>query len=93
MRLLPLVLCVSLASCAIPTSMKGSVHELTEHTVTIRGAFDMSPGAGAARPSLAMIAQAQDLCPGAEYLSATPSNIHKYDYTFLYLFRCPNGPK
>ncbi|MEQ3625975.1 MAG: hypothetical protein ABNH26_08710 [Celeribacter sp.] len=81
----------TLAGCTVPEDTPGSVYEVTQHTVTIRGAYDMSLG-GKAHPTAAMIQQAKDICPGATYLSATPSNLHEYDYTFRYLFRCPNGP-
>jgi hypothetical protein len=80
-----------LAGCVVPETQEGSVYQLTNETVTIRGAFsaDGSPAA----PTAAMQAQAEAQCAGAQYLSATPSHIHEYDYTFLYLFRCPNGPR
>ena len=62
----------------------GAVYQITDHTVTIRGIFD--PLAGPASPNSAMRAQAEAVCPGATYISATP---YPYDYyTFLYLFTC-----
>jgi len=81
-------------ACAVPDNFPGSVYEITELTVTIRGAYDMSPEAllfttppKPASPNRAMRAQAEEICPGAEYVSANP---YPYDYyTFLYLFRCP----
>ena len=89
---LPALAFLMLSACAVSPDMQGSVYELTETTVTIRGAYDMNLGSGPASPTPAMVAQAEEQCPGAKYLSATPSNLHQYDYTFLYLFRCPHGP-
>jgi ABC-type uncharacterized transport system auxiliary subunit len=77
----------TLAGCVLPQATQGSVYAITDQTVTIRGAFDMSLASGPAKPTEAMIAQAREICPGARYVSAnpTPSDTH----TFLYLFRCP----
>jgi len=64
----------------------GTIYELTSVTVTIRGIYDAFDGK-TAEPNMVMRAQAEDVCPGAEFLSATP---YPYDgLTFLYLFRCP----
>ena len=83
-----------LASCTIPETHQGTVHEITNHTVTIRGSYSLY--SGLAVPTRAMRVQAEEICPGAEYISATP-----WDYTYgigihavqsmqqLYLFRCP----
>lgn len=73
------------ASCGeVPQTTRGSVYEVTDETVTIRGQFQSGQ---TARPTEAMTAQAEDVCPGAKYLSANPSPTDVY--TFLYLFRCP----
>lgn len=85
MRYLAVVALSFSTACSIPNDMEGSVYEITDETVTIRGAFQ--PGTTEARPTPAMIAQARDVCPGAEYLSANPSPTD--EWTFLYLFRCP----
>jgi len=74
----------ALAACAIPETTRGTVYQFNGDSVTIRGAFawDGSP----ARPTVAMIAQARDVCPNATYLSANPTPGDQY--TALYLFRC-----
>jgi len=70
----------------IPDTKAGSVYEITDHTVTIRGAYSMDGSGRPATPTSAMVAQARDICPDAQYLSATPSPTD--EWTFLYLFRC-----
>ena len=79
-------LSLGLTACTVPDTTKGTVHQFNGNTVTIRGTFatDGSP----ARPTPAMIEQAQKVCKDAQYLSATPSNINEYDMNFLYLFKC-----
>lgn len=77
---------LALAACVSPDK-QGGVYAVTDHTVTIRGAFSLD--GSTAKPTPAMVAQAQAICPGAQYLSASPHD----DWTFLYLFRCPNGPR
>lgn len=91
----PALLSVAIIAACTPTQdTRGELYEVTDNMVTIRGAFDMSlANAGPAAPTAAMIAQAQAVCPGAQYMTAVPSNLHDYDYTFLYRFRCPTGPK
>ncbi len=75
-----------LAGCVPTPDTEGQIVSLTERTVTIRGAYDMSLSGKPASPTPAMVAQAQEVCPGARYLSATPSPTD--DYTFHYLFQC-----
>lgn len=72
-----------LAACVVPEDTPGHVKEVGARTVTIQGAFS-SDGSGA-HPTAAMVAQAQDICPGAKYLSAspTPGNYDTFDYLFL----------
>lgn len=84
----------ALAACTPTQDTRGELYEVTDNMVTIRGAFDMSLGnAGTpAAPTAAMVAQAREVCPDAQYMTAVPSNLHEYDYTFLYRFRCPTGP-
>lgn len=73
-----------LAACVTTEpSTKGSVYEITEKTVTIRGTFTYGQ---TAKPTQAMITQAKEICPSAQYVSANPTP-SDYD-TFLYLFRC-----
>ena len=88
--LIPLIF---LAGCTVPESHLGKVHEITAQTVTIRGSYSLY--SGPAVPTAAMRAQAEEICPGAEYLSSTPWG-HVYGTGYyavqsmqrLYLFRC-----
>lgn len=74
-----------IAACGpIPETTRGSVYQFNGETVTIRG--DFSADGTPAKPTEAMIAQAKDVCPGATYLSATPTPDDVW--TFLYLFKC-----
>lgn len=73
-----------LSACTVADDQRGAVYEITDKTVTIRGAF--SANGQPAKPTPAMVAQAKEVCPGATYLSANPSPTDQY--TFLYLFRC-----
>ena len=88
-----LILALALAGCTLSESHLGAVHEITEQTVTIRGSYSLY--SGPAVPTTAMRAQAEAICPDAEYLSATPwSHVYGYGYYAtpssqqLYLFRC-----
>lgn len=79
-----LVLALAVAGCVTTEpATRGSVYAFNGDTVTIRGAYTYGQ---TAKPTEAMIAQAREVCPGAQYLSANPSPTD-YD-TFLYLFRC-----
>ncbi len=88
-----LILVFTLTACAVSESQLGSIHEITDNTVTIRGSYSLYNGP--AIPTTAMQAQAKSICPNAEYLSATPWS-HVYGYGIyatpsaqqLYLFRC-----
>jgi hypothetical protein len=86
MRVLALlsVSALVVSACTVADDFEGSVYQFNGETVTIRGAYSMD--GSTARPTSAMIRQAKDVCPGAEYLSATPSPTD--EYTFLYLFKC-----
>lgn len=80
-RLLPILL---LSACvALPESTTGLVTAVNERSVTIQGRF--SADGSVAHPTAAMVAQAQDVCPGARYLSAkaTEGNLDTFDYLFL----------
>lgn len=84
MKPLAILAAIALAGCVTTDpATRGSVYEITEKTVTIRGAYTYGK---TAKPTTAMVAQAQEICPNAQYLSANPSPTD-YD-TFLYLFRC-----
>lgn len=77
---------VAVSACTVSQDTPGSVYEVTDNTVTIRGAYDLTASGAPAAPTAAMVAQAKAVCPSAAYMSATPSPSD--DYTFLYLFRC-----
>ena len=62
MKYLTLVV-LALAACALPDDTTGSVYEITNLTVTIRGNF--SPGTLEARPASSLPCQAEELCSGA----------------------------
>jgi hypothetical protein len=85
-----LIAAATISACAPTADTKGQIVELTDRTVTIRGFYDMSPSAmlagKTAAPTPAMIAQAQEACPGAKYLSASSQGSN--GYTFDYLFQC-----
>lgn len=72
-----------LTACTVPQDTPGSVYAFDDNSVTIRGAFQ--PGQTAA-PNSTMVSQAKEVCPGATYISATPSPTDTW--SFLYLFRC-----
>lgn len=74
------------AGCAISQDTQGQIVELTDRTVKIRGAYDMSVPGKPAAPTTAMIAQARAVCPNAKYLTALPDTGN--NYTFDYLFQC-----
>lgn len=86
MRRIAILAAIALGGCVVPETQEGSVYQFNGETVTIRGVYTMDLGATPAHPTAAMVAQAKAVCPGATYLSATPSPTD-YD-TFLYLFRC-----
>lgn len=81
---LPLAIAVTITGCVVSDDTEGSITQISDRTVTIRGAYSMD--GTPARPTSAMIRQAQAICPGAKYISANPSPTD-YD-TFLYLFQC-----
>lgn len=78
-----------LAGCVPAQDAPGLVTAVNEKSVTIRGAADFSlANAGKGfRPTPAMQAQAEDVCPGAKFVSGigTPDN----NFTADYLFICP----
>lgn len=84
MRLYACLAALALTACDVPDDTRGSVYQFNGDTVTIRGQFQ--PGE-IAKPTSAMVAQANEVCPGAQYLSANPTPSDTY--TFLYLFKCP----
>ena len=90
MKRLALLALPLLAACAVPPETRGELYEVTDNMVTIRGAINTNIlVAGEAAPTPAMIAQAREVCPNAQYMSAAPSDLHQYDMDFLFKFRCP----
>ncbi len=73
-----------LSGCTLPEDFKGGITQISDHTVTVRGAYNMD--GSIAHPTQAMIQQAKDACPTAKYLSAT-AVIGSSDF-FDYLFQC-----
>lgn len=88
--LIPLLaFALSITACVtVPDDERGQVFDYTGHTVTIRGAQTIDGTARPAAPTSAMVAQAKEVCPGAKFQSAKPSNTHPYDFAWLYLFTC-----
>jgi hypothetical protein len=81
----PLFAFLLLSACAISDSNPGTIYEITDHTVTIRGGYSLY-SSGPLIPTTAMQEQAKTICPNAVYLNALP---YPHDnYTFLYLFKC-----
>ena len=74
---------VTVAGCEVPEDTPGAVTQYNGSSVTIRGVFSDNK---IARPTKAMVDQAKGVCPGAKYLSATPTPDSLY--TFDYLFSC-----
>lgn len=74
---------VMIAGCTVPDTFAGSVVAVTDRTVTVRGTYAMN--GAPAQPTPAMVAQAQAICPAAQYLSATPTagNLDMFDYLFM----------
>lgn len=93
MKLFAGIAVLALAACTPTQDTQGQITEITDHMVIINGPVDMNiANAGPATPTAAMIQQAREICPGAQYLTAEPSERHQYDWNFDYKFRCPNGP-
>lgn len=83
---LTIAIAALVAGCALSQDTEGQIVELTDRTVKIRGAYDMSVPGKPATPTAAMISQARAVCPGAKYLTALPDTGN--NYTFDYLFQC-----
>lgn len=78
---------LTLAGCvSVPDENPGQVTAFNGETVTIRGGIPAGFAATAA-PSGAMIANAQSVCAGARYASASPVE-SQYSVQFDYLFIC-----
>ena len=85
-KLIPLA--IALSACMAPEDYPSHVSEVTDRTVTIRAWAGLTPKP--ALPNLAMQAQADEICPGAEYLSTRPDYQTEYPVV-LHLFLCPQG--
>lgn len=72
----------AVAGCTVPETFEGSVTQITDRTVTVRGTFAMD--GSTARPTAAMVAQAKAICPTARYVSATAvvGDVNFFDYLF-----------
>ena len=82
-RLIPIAL---LAACSTVTpDTQGQVFAFNGDTVTIRGGFD--PNQRPPKPTPAMAMQAQEVCPGATFLSGSPDTAEN-SWAWLYVFRC-----
>lgn len=84
------ILALSALSACVPTAdTPGTVTGMNSESVTIRGAADFSlTNAGKGfTPTPAMVAQAQEICPGARFVSGigTPDT----NFTADFLFACP----
>lgn len=94
MKATALVLCglALLPACVAPET-PGSVVQINEKSVTIRGAGDYSPQnmGKPFSPTPAMQAQAEEICPGARFVSGTPSEVDDpFGFSYInYLFFCP----
>jgi len=86
-KLAPLLFVLS--ACVPVTDQPGQVVAANGKTVTIRGAGDYSlANAGKGwKPSAAVVAQAQEVCPGAKFASGVPESPDSW--AINYLFICP----
>lgn len=84
-----LALVLFAAACVPTTDTPGQIVAANGKTVTIRGAGDYSLGnAGKGwKPTAAMVAQANEICPGAKFASGVPESPDSW--AINYLFICP----
>ena len=82
-------LAIALAGCVPTADQPGQIVAANGKTVTIRGAGDYSlANAGSGfKPTAAMIAQANEVCPGARFASGVPESPDTW--AIDYLFICP----
>jgi hypothetical protein len=78
-----------LAACVPPPDSPGEVTAFNGNTVTIRSGGDFSlAGAGKGfKPTPAVVAQAQEVCPGAKFTSGI--GVESDAWLVDYLFICP----
>lgn len=86
---LALAAVTALSACVPAPDTPGAVTAYNGNTVTIRGAGDYSlANAGKGfKPTPAVVAQAQEVCPGARLTSGTP--VSTDSWLIDYLFICP----
>lgn len=89
LKLSAILACFAPVGCVPSPDTPGAVTSINSKSVTIRGAADFSLGnaGNGFKPTPAMIAQAQGICPGARFVSGigTPDN----NFTADFLFVCP----
>jgi hypothetical protein len=80
------LICGLMSACSVSEETPGSVSGVVNGFVTVSGPKAVGEPA---TPTARMIAQAQEVCPGALYRSARPSTT---DYgIYDYLFKCVNS--
>lgn len=79
----------ALPACVPTAETPGQVAAFNGSSVTIRGAGDYSPGniGKGFKPTPAMQAQAEAVCPGATFVSGIPEQGDSW--AINYLFTCP----
>lgn len=81
------LICLPLAACVPAPDAPGSVTAFNGETVTIRsgGDFSLANAGKGFKPTPAVIAQAQEVCPGATFASGTgvEGDAWLVDYLFI----------
>jgi hypothetical protein len=83
------LLCLPLAACVPAPDAPGAVTAFNGSSVTIRsgGDFSLANAGKGFKPTPAVVAQAQEVCPGAKFASGT--GIEGDAWLVDYLFICP----
>ncbi len=81
-----IIIALLASACMAPENYPSHVSEVTARTVTIRAWAGLRPTRPL--PNLAMRAQANEICPGAKYLSSMPDYNVSHPVA-LHLFLCP----
>ena len=91
-RIFAVLLVLSAACSPVTDETRGRIYRVTDSSVTIIGPYakrsmdDLYTPHHVAQPTAAMTAQAQEVCPNAKFVSASPSTVD-FD-NLLFLFRC-----
>ena len=84
-----IIAALALAACVPAQDTPGTVTAINDKSVTIRGVadFSLANAGNGFKPTAAMVAQANDICKGARFVSGvgTPDG----NYTADFLFVCP----